>query len=72
MDEAFRGQEFPEVMKLDEAADFLRCDVKTLRAAVKAGRVPAYRLGEEEKAYRFTRSTLLQFPLAQWHQEQAA
>lgn len=47
---------FPEVLTLEEAALFLRCDVAFVREQVEAGTIPAHRLSDE---LRFVRRELV-------------
>jgi hypothetical protein len=54
----------PEILTAAEAARFLRCDVKTLRAAVRLGRVPAIALTDSD--FRFSRTALIQFAVENW------
>lgn len=46
----------PEVLKVREAADLLRCSTAWLYREAAAGRVPSYRIGTD---YRFIREDLL-------------
>lgn len=44
-----------EVMKLDQAADYLNCHKSTLYRLIKSGKLPAFRLGG---GWRIRRSDL--------------
>ena len=50
--------ELPAVLKVDEAAAFLRCDSGTLYALIREGELPVVRLG---RTFRITRDTLARF-----------
>ena len=54
--------DLPDVMLLDEAAAFLRCDPKTVLKMAKAGIIPSRRCGT---GWRFSRKAL-----TKWMQEE--
>ena len=55
---------WPEVLNLEEAARYLRLDVKTLRDLAMKDQVPARRIGI---AWRFNREALLAWLNGDWH-----
>jgi excisionase family DNA binding protein len=50
--------EEPDILTLQEAAEFLRVPPLTMQRQVKAGRVPGRRIGKE---WRFSRSVLIKW-----------
>jgi excisionase family DNA binding protein len=53
--------EEPEILNPQEAAEFLRVPLQTVRRQAKAGRLPGRRIGKE---WRFSRSVLLEWMAA--------
>ena len=52
------GDEEPEILTPQEAADLLRVSLLTVQRQAKAGRLPGRRVGKE---WRFSRSVLLEW-----------
>jgi excisionase family DNA binding protein len=51
----------PEILNMQEAADFLRVPLLTVQRQAKAGRLPGRRIGRE---WRFSRSVLIEWMAA--------
>ena len=45
----------PDILNIEEASDYLRVSVPTLKLEAKAGRVPSFKIGRQ---YRFKRTEL--------------
>ncbi|HEX3695144.1 MAG TPA: helix-turn-helix domain-containing protein [Polyangia bacterium] len=53
---SFRAYDPPEVMNVEQAADFLQIEVAVVRELVEAGKLPGRKLGA---AWRFSRAALV-------------
>lgn len=50
-------KEYPEMMNVAEAAEYLRCSEQQLRKQIHYGHIPAFKLGN---AWRISKTALIQ------------
>lgn len=66
---ALQASDYPEIMNVEEVADLLRVSNQTVYNLVRAGKLPAAKVGRE---WRFFRDQILELVKGQPDQEQVA
>ena len=65
---AVKQNEYPEIMNVEEVADFFRVSNQTIYNMLRAGKLPAVKLGRE---WRFSREKILAIAFGQEKKEAA-
>lgn len=64
---AIENDEYPEIMNVEEVADFFRVSNQTIYNMLRAGKLPAVKVGRE---WRFPRDKIKKLIFKQEHEEQ--